>query len=285
MDNFFIQFVPFDGIKEYNVRIDTQSKSIKSSSINTVLFDCKYSFLKNRGNNIFVSIEKSNTSLNNKIILNLFDDVLLNAGKALDKLDLNLNKNGCIEEIINIEEVRKKWEKQRFYIESTYTGSIISEYLDIMQEGIMDDDKFYKVMRNDLFLLFFFTGLYKNEFVLKDKCVENNMYVNKKNKEFFLRNIIGESTIFYKENSILEKKDSGQYVIYSDAYSTKHIGVIESLKLILKKECTSYPFFSSIKKKYILSDSGHIIQAEIKIFAKLGNIYEKGIDIFIYLKN
>lgn len=111
-------------------------------------------------NKVKLRFKKFNQRFNGLEILQAFDEILMETGKAFWKLDLLLGSSGEILDISNIKEIQEEWITRRKYVEMTYKGSLAEDFLDDMQKRIFDEKVLRNLLINEYSLCFFFKGLY-----------------------------------------------------------------------------------------------------------------------------
>lgn len=291
------KLLPFEEIRNYEVRIKVIAESEYEKNHNELSYDIAYQYMEEKEGYNFVRLNKKNVRQNDKAISNLFDDILLNMGKCLYQLDILTNQTGSIVEIINWEEIKELWIAQRAKTELTYKGNIVKKFLNSMEANLMNPKIFHEMMNGDLFIYFFFYPFFRefnvirpeipeisNSWVIGQATETFEPYVEETNRELTLKNLIGRSDIYYTVKEQLHLTDSEEFKFSVYGHSKKHQGVIESLALMLKKNSGSQPFYSVIEGEYTLMSAGGIKEMEIEINSTMASLYKKKAIIICKLK-
>lgn len=91
----------------------------------------------------------------------LIDQLAYETGKVFYPLIAEIDFDGKFLKIGNIEEIRKRWTKNREDILEYFTGEETEKYLELMDEAIADEEYLSGVIENDLFISTYFAGIYK----------------------------------------------------------------------------------------------------------------------------
>ncbi|WP_163217762.1 hypothetical protein [Bacteroides sp. 224] len=293
------KLLPFEEIRNYEVRMNIIAESEFQKSSNELTYDIAYQYIEKKKQGHLVRLNKSNVRLNDKIILNLFDDILQKVSKCLYQLDILTDDAGSIIEITNWERIKELWFVQRSEVELTYKGNIVTEFLDKMEANLVDSKSFHELINGDLFTFFFCYPFFRKYEVVSPPAkteIANSWiieptvratpkpYIKDTTRELTLKNLIGRSDIYYTVKEKLHLPDFDKYKFSISGHSKKHRGLTESLSLMLKKSCTNQPFYSAIEGESILATSGAIKTMKIKIDSRMGSLYKKKVTIMCNLK-
>jgi hypothetical protein len=108
------------------------------------------------GDNCIFEINRKQFFLNNKAPDSKIEQMADKASRTLFPLHIKIKKNGEIEEILNAEDIKKRWQSAKKEILQYYKGDIIDKIVNKM-DGILSNDNALKksICQNWFFHLFF----------------------------------------------------------------------------------------------------------------------------------
>ncbi len=114
-----------------------------------------------------------------KICKNILDNYFIKSEEPLYKLDLQLTPDGSIGEILNREEVLRKWELTKIYLDDFFVSedpNVIAEihrWTKELDQHMKDDSLFFNMVSNNLIYNCFFHGYWldygDNGLITRDK--------------------------------------------------------------------------------------------------------------------
>jgi hypothetical protein len=287
------RFIPFKGIIPYTALLKIRTKADKKSVENELLFDFDYEIVESYKKEYLIRLQKKDMTLNGLSILNAFDDILMETGKALWKLELLIDEKGGLSELINKKEIRDIWKNKRQQIEETYKGNVVKEYLDAMQNTVYDDNLLTTSVESDLLVRFLFNKLYcgyqleqppEKEFnTWTQTTIEIKKPIEITINNYILYNFIGNSKLIVKEERTAEKTENG-IIMHTSGQITDYGNIYESINLITGMRCDNIQIDTIIKGDYFLDENEILNRIDMKISLQCGTLFKKEIDLNIKLK-
>lgn len=280
VDKILYKYPLFENSISYSVSIRNHDKMGSEEAQNKVDFLFNIEIMSNpKEEPIIVRYQKNKLQFNDLDILQGFDDIAMETGKAFWMLDLLLDKDGAILDIKNKKEIVRFWDEKRKYVEMTYKGYIVKEFLDDMEFRVHDEDKLVKSLLSDYTLSFFFKDLYGE--------YEQNGYGNISSKSYksVFYNLIGDAAISYIEAREV-KYDNDKYVVNVKGNHMKAEGLKKIVELLFKSvKYDESNFSSSYTCCYELDREGLIEQMILSIETSYDQLIMKQTEICINIQN
>lgn len=267
---------PFDDEgRSYSVVIDDKTTKQGKLVKNKVEFEFGLKVVEEKGK-IIARFEKLWQMFNGMEILQAFDNILMETGKAFWRLDFLLDRNGGISDVVNIKEVVEQWDAKRKYVEMTYKGYLVQDFLDDMQSRVYDENLLKQLLVNDYSIAFFFRDIYR-------QYNKEGLYKPDSDEAggFTLRNYLGASVIECSEQKALTTENNKR-VVETQGRCVSESNIDKFLELTFNvDDYDPLNFKCEYDGKYYLNDRGFINKADILIKASYMHYVSKETKISI----
>ena len=93
--------------------------------------------------------------------LKSFKEILAQkAAACIYPLEIQVNPKGEIHKVLNLEEVKKRWQKIKEHLDKEFFGTPYKEYINRIETALQTPEDFLKTLYNDVFYDLVFTALY-----------------------------------------------------------------------------------------------------------------------------
>lgn len=246
----------------YGVKIAIQDGSI----VKTIKYKIAVKWLGKNDSSFLVEVGyPEDTRINDKLPDIKTDQLAVDVYKILFPIVFVVNKQGCIEDIGNYEEIKFRWENTQGDIRKYRFGELLDKYLNICSKSLSDEVKLLRKLKKNYFLYCYFFGIYQSY---------REQYFVKKEFEFPVLSQT-ENIIFSTNCKISE---------YQDKYGMIQVTINGELKDNSESEIfqsNNAPEEATYYAKYFVDAKTHIIDGMItkinidkekKITIKISNL-------------
>ena len=258
--------VPEKECLHYQVSVETYSENAKQKG-NILTYDCVISLKKETWTGFLVNIRRDNILLNKTKIQEPINEVLLIAGRLLQNLDLEINHEGNILRIRNIEEIKKYWEEIKVVINESYKGSVVERVVDSIEKNIEDEALMINSLYKDPFFYYYLKYIYGN-------YPDNSLTFNE-----MLPGLVSGQTLSAVRINNLKVSNNKELIIYSESHVSKEN--IESLSNLLIQSGNEGNVKIQLNTKYNLSPEKVLQSIHVNNEVYYNHLMEKNIQVNI----
>lgn len=243
--NFSLNFGSFEQKRIYGFCYENYENDILKNQIH---YEIEVAILSdNYGQNCVLEINRRQVFLNNKTPNAKIEQIAEKASVAIFPLRVKIKRSGEIEEIINMEAVKKRWISIKKEILQYYKGEVIDKVINEMENILLNDNTLKKSISQNWFFHLYFKPLYV-EYTSKLKF-----------KSIWESPIFGNQFVEYGVfHTVKDKYDlDDKILINANGIAIDERGVEEIM------EGYHYP------KKYLSDDFGETVDSKMNVDYKL----------------
>ena len=148
-----------DLIRKYGVIFKYLKKDGQATQVHFTV-DVGYKGELRDGSHLFF-IDRKKVFINQKAPDLIIEQLAEKAGSCLYPMDILTSPEGPFQEIVNYEEIKKRWDDKKIELEQYYVGEIAEKIIANLDIAYSSKHKMERAMQDDLFLLLFFMPIYR----------------------------------------------------------------------------------------------------------------------------